>query len=176
MEAAYRTVRGEFETKLSARILPVAPLAREEGTAIRQIDAALAEASHSVHLLGRRYGFIPDGDSGQSIVALQLQRARRRGLAAAGFQRLIWSAPARGEADPKLQALVAHLQREGALLAADHFVEETLERFKSHAIDVIARPRFWLLSINYPPFCFLFATERMKNWRSACARNSSKNA
>lgn len=60
------------------------------------VDAALASAEASIHLLGRLPGQAPDGEDAEPIVKLQLSRAALRaakpaGDAARGFYRFIWA-------------------------------------------------------------------------------------
>jgi len=54
------------------------------------IDQALSNAELSVHQIGRRRGFRPDGLQ-EGIVQLQLARAAKKALSIPTFQRLIWA-------------------------------------------------------------------------------------
>jgi hypothetical protein len=76
---------------------PTTDLPDDGAEAVMLIDDALAEAEMSIHLLGRKPGFAPDGE--QPIVSLQLARAARRvGQAVSDaahdprrFHRIIWA-------------------------------------------------------------------------------------
>jgi hypothetical protein len=62
-----------------------------EGTAtLAEVRAALATSEASIHLLGERRGFIPDGLQ-EGIVTLQLAEARAEGERRPSFRRLIWA-------------------------------------------------------------------------------------
>lgn len=151
----YRSIRGELEARLGARIVPNGELPREEEAAIREINTALEQARWSVQLLGRGYGYVPEGVSGNSIVGLQLELTRRAGLARPDFERLIWMRPDRSAVDPRLLALIEDLKgmatTEATQLVSDHIVEEPLESFKRHLLDVVQRDRSRLLSHDRKP-------------------------
>lgn len=102
MRQAYRRVTGE----LVARGCTVVPDPEQEipsdSSAVAFIDAALARAEFSIHLLGKLKGFTPESsqasEPGSPITMLQLQRAALRAPDPAAtedekppFRRLIWA-------------------------------------------------------------------------------------
>ena len=128
------TGRGHRVVPDPERELPI-----QGSNAVAYIEAALSQAELSVHLLGERTGFTPEGAA--PIVSLQLERAgayageliRGNAPGSAAFHRLIW-APAvlpdaeddAGMRDP--QDVLARLQnspREQALRPGDKLVGDT---------------------------------------------------
>ena len=113
------------------------------------VDKALAESDVSIHLLGESAGYMPEGCD--SIVKLQLSRARARGTAPngakAGIRRIIW-APEIVEVDSNVFAsedipLSADkkrdpqnvLKRFGDELATDKVLGGNLSRFVDFLTD-----------------------------------------
>ncbi len=140
VEPAYRTVRAELMAK-GVRILPSQPLPPREKQALAAIDDDLARADFSIHLLGQRSGFIPEGDSGTPIARLQLERAAAQAKAKSTFRRLIWANPQLSPVDPAQDELLRGLSQGNLLHDRDEFVRETLELFKNTLIDVVSTYR-----------------------------------
>jgi hypothetical protein len=120
--------------------------------AVACIEAALSEAELSIHLLGKRTGFTPEGAT--PIVSLQLERAgayagesiRGNAPGSAAFHRLIW-APAllpdagddAGVRDP--QDVLARLQnspRDQTLRPGDKLVGDTQIKFVQFVVEHLA--------------------------------------
>ena len=120
--------------------------------AVAYVEAALSESELSIHLLGERTGFTPDGAT--PIVSLQLERAgaytgeliKGNAPVSAAFHRLIW-APAvlpdagedAGMRDP--QDVLARLQnspRDQALRPGDKLVGDTQIKFVQFVVEHLA--------------------------------------
>jgi len=150
MRPSYETLR----TELTRRGIAVVPSRSESipttgAEAIQMIDASLAQAVLSIHLVGEKPGFQPDG--AQPIVQLQLDRAARLADDAAQsskrihFQRLIWvprvvpnAAPNSPSRDP-FAALAAH----AAGSTGDKVEADTLAKFTQFVVqylDQLSRP------------------------------------
>lgn len=131
----YRTIRGELEERLDARIVPSSenlPNSQSEAQAV--IASALDEADISIHLLGNTPGFIPDGPNAMPIVAMQLELARSRAHEDPGFKRFIWARPGIKPENDRQQEILDGL-KSGVLLAeTDELVLEELEHFKSAVV------------------------------------------
>lgn len=98
------------------------------------VDRALAAAELSVHPLGDRSGYAPDG--APPIVQLQLARAAMR-VAAGGFRRILWTprfvaedGENAAERDPS--AVVERLDKQ---LDSDKIVGDSLSRFAGYLIE-----------------------------------------
>lgn len=141
-EAAYaeRLDRDSVRAELVSRgymVLPHSNLPSDERDAIRQIDADLAISDYSIHLLGSKAGFIPEGLSMQPIVQLQLSRAEKRAQSAPEFRRFIWcrSHIDLKTADDQQLRTIYDLQSGRGLITGDEFVREPLELFKNALFD-----------------------------------------
>ena len=88
----------------------------------------------SIHLIGTRFGLIPEGAS-QSIVALQIELAVKRSLRVTlggePFQTLFWMPKDLHSTEPQQQKLVA------SLLEDPHLVQSSLESFKTIALEIL---------------------------------------
>jgi TIR domain len=90
MTNAYDRLKAELQSR-GYGVVPDSEI-HVNSDAAAHIDAALATADVSVHLLGERRGFLPE--SGElPIVSLQLARARQRETekTKGGFRRIIWA-------------------------------------------------------------------------------------
>jgi TIR domain len=135
MDAEYRTVRAELTAK-GYRVLPENRLPDSEEDAITSIDKALTDAIISVHLLGARSGYIPDGPTRTPIVRLQLERAA---LAAKDrkLKRCIWIRKGLKASQEDQSALISSLARGTSLLQDDELVQEDLELFKTALLECL---------------------------------------
>jgi hypothetical protein len=99
MEAAYARVAFELQGKGYTVVPEVTPDIPKDSTALPYINAALAKAEASVHLIGEKRGFVPDADEPlDPIVKLQLARAREHEKASGTanlpepvFRRIVWA-------------------------------------------------------------------------------------
>ena len=114
--------------------------------ALAIVNEALAKAEASVHLLGEKLGFAPDGL--EPIVKLQLARARERAAAAdqAGqsFGRLVWApkildsgAAAAGPATERDPVLI--LKRCDDQIATDKIDGDILSKFVEFLFQYLAK-------------------------------------
>ena len=98
------------------------------------IEAMLDRSCLSIHLIGSRYGLIPEGAS-HSIVALQVELAAKRSHHGppgdAPFQTLLWMPRDLKSTEPQQQEFMA------ALLADPHLVQTSLESFKTIALETL---------------------------------------
>jgi hypothetical protein len=131
---------------------PEKEIPNQGSDAVAYINAALAEAELSIHLLGERTGFAPEGAA--PIVPLQLERAGARdresisgnSLDSPAFHRLIWapvvlpdSGEDAGTRDP--QDVLARLQnspRDQVLRPGDKLVGDTQVKFAQFVVEHLA--------------------------------------
>lgn len=73
------------------------------------IDAALAESVVSIHLIGARYGTIPEGTD-RSVVELQLERARAHAASKPGFCSIAWTPPGQPILEERQEQLLRRLE------------------------------------------------------------------
>lgn len=98
----------------------------------------LARCTLSVHLIGHRYGVVPDGAS-RSLVALQEELAAKRS-AEGGLSRLIWMAPDLQVEDERQRELVEYLQTSPAVHAHAELLQIPLEDLKTAIHSKLTRP------------------------------------
>lgn len=95
MLVAYNRVGKELIGRGYSVVPPITEEIPRDSSSIDFIDSALAQAELSIHLLGERPGFAPDGDDIQRIVKLQMTHAGRRVLMSEGnsatFHRIVWA-------------------------------------------------------------------------------------
>ena len=79
------------------------------------VQETLAHCQLSIHLIGERYGAIPEGET-DSIIALQHQMAVARSQVEPSFIPVVWMPPGLHSQESRQVAFVQALQDEGALL------------------------------------------------------------
>jgi MinD-like ATPase involved in chromosome partitioning or flagellar assembly len=142
MREAYERVAFELQGK-GFKVLPDTDIPSDQ-TATEVVRNALARAEASVHLLGEKWGFTPEGLD--PIVKLQLALARERPgkieqTPGAMFRRLIWAPTAldgepssRGRARDPLEALASADQQ----IAADNIDGGNLASFVGFLFQYLA--------------------------------------
>jgi hypothetical protein len=127
-----RENREMLETELKFHGYPVLPdqkMSSEEAAYVGEVEALLARSQLSIHLVGKRYGAVPDGPSEKSAVALQNELAAKR-CQDSGLRRVIWLPEGTRSEQPQQQALIESLLRDAeAQLGAD-LVTGDLESLK----------------------------------------------
>jgi hypothetical protein len=112
-----QAVRAQLVTDLRLHghsVLPAEQLPLSEDLLRPALATQLAQAALAVHLVGSSSGPVPDGPSGQSLVALQNAMAAEAS-AARGLRRILWLAPGAQGERPEQQAYLAALQTDAAL-------------------------------------------------------------
>jgi hypothetical protein len=121
---------------------PSGYLPNEAATAVAEVREALATAEASIHLIGERHGFVPDGlDAG--IVQLQLAEARAETARRPGFKRLIWVpkiVPGLSESTQPRDALDV-LTRFDSFVDTDEIESDTSARFTEFVLQRLLPPR-----------------------------------
>jgi hypothetical protein len=123
-------------------VLPNQPLPLEAEELTRFVGQQLAQAALSVHMVGARYGVIPEGST-QSIIETQIELARERAKQP-GFVRLVWlPKPAPESNDEKNIALIARLREDGGWSADADLLETSLDSLKTsidERLEALRRP------------------------------------
>jgi hypothetical protein len=115
-ESSYdrRENREMLETELKLHgytILPDQKMSSEEAAYVAEVEDLLARSQLTIHLVGERYGAVPDGPSEKSAVALQNELAAKR-CKDSGLRRVIWLPEGTRSAQPQQQALIESLLRD----------------------------------------------------------------
>jgi hypothetical protein len=119
------------------QVLPDQPLPLVADELAALVQAQLARCKLSIHLIGRGYGVVPDGET-RSVVAVQQELAA--GRSAAGFRRLLWLPPGLEVGDERQRALIEHLRTDPAVHAGADLLEVPLEDLKSLIYQRLAPP------------------------------------
>jgi hypothetical protein len=88
----------------------------------------LAHAKLSVHIIGKKYGWIPE-NAESSMVHLQTEIASRRG-GDPGFKRLIWVPHGLTTEDDRQRKFIDYVRSDPAIQNSAEFLEGTLEELK----------------------------------------------
>jgi hypothetical protein len=120
-------------------VLPDQPLPLNSGPRVRELIRNLLQRSKlSVHLVGARYGAIPE-DETESIVAIQNRLAAER-CADSTFCRLIWMASGLETADDRQRAFLDRLRNDSDAQRGAEILPTTLEDLET-VIDDKLKPK-----------------------------------
>jgi hypothetical protein len=139
MKERRESLQRELEDR-GYRVLPDQELPEDAEGYAATVKAALQQASLSVHLIGARYGSIPEG-AAKSGVELQAELAlAHRG---SGMRSLLWSPPelpldSLGE--ERQHAFVAQLEQATFERERAEFVRSSIEQLKSLVVERLRTP------------------------------------
>ncbi|HSN88089.1 MAG TPA: toll/interleukin-1 receptor domain-containing protein [Thermoanaerobaculia bacterium] len=122
--------------ELAARgytVLPSRPLPLEAEELDRSVRQDLARCDLSIHILGARYGLIPEG-ADRSAVEIQIELA-------APLRRIFWVPPGLVPQDARQQALLDRLRTDPEALGHASFLETSLEELKAFSLDRLDQMR-----------------------------------
>ncbi|PWT82034.1 MAG: hypothetical protein C5B57_09385 [Blastocatellia bacterium] len=120
----------ESELRLHGyQLLPDHQLPMDEDAYVGEVTRLLAQCKLSIHLVGSRYGVVPDGPSQKSVVVLQNELGARASRES-GLRRLIWLPDGTIASHPAQEQFIRSLNVEkDAQLGAD-LITADLETFK----------------------------------------------
>jgi hypothetical protein len=98
----------------------------------------LGRSTLSIHLIGKNYGVVPEGET-QSLPELQQALASQRG-AAGGLASMIWIAPDLEAEDERQRKFIERLQTDPAVHASAELLEFPLEDLKTLIYKKLAPP------------------------------------
>jgi hypothetical protein len=118
------------------RVVPAKVLSSSTDALMRELELALGEACLTVHPVGGRYGFIPEGDE-RSIVELQLEAATRRNGRA---QHIVWISPdAPPSEETRHRDFLDRLRRVYTEQSGTELLErKTLEDLKTRVVEKLS--------------------------------------
>ena len=118
------------------RVLPEQALPQEVEALKRLVSEDLKRSDVSIHLIGRRYGVIPE-EAQQSVVEIQNQLSALEKKGRPGLQRFIWMERGMETEDPRQQAFLAGIQEQAEVLAGAELIEDSLDVFRDCVIEAI---------------------------------------
>jgi hypothetical protein len=133
-----RTALREQLLSHGLKVLPETELPRVLATLEGQVREALEACDGSVHLIGAKYGFIPE-DGEQSVVELQA-RLTEDWSRNKGHPRLIWFTSSSGTAVDQRQAdFVVRLRQSAPLTKQTQILEGRIEQIEPVLVEALAR-------------------------------------
>jgi len=133
------------------RVLPDHPLPRDEAAFVEEVEKLLKQSQLSVHLIGKSYGAVPDGESQKSIVVLQNELATQASHNA-GLRRIIWLPEGTVAKQPDQEQFIRDVQTDPeAQFGADVItsnqkeaikgaIHEALQKIEGQPAKAAARP------------------------------------
>ena len=110
-------------------VLPDTQLPKDEAEYIAAVDGLLARCELSIHLVGARYGLVPDGPSEKSVTVLQNELAIAR-YKQGGLRRIISLPEGTRSESTVQQAFIERLLREAELQSGADLVTGDIEDLK----------------------------------------------
>ncbi len=139
LKAERDRLKREFEHQGYA-VLPDQALPLEAEAFSAAVRADLAKCKISVHLIGEKYGLIPEGET-RAITFLQNELAAGRSGDAA-FTRLIWLPPGLASPEPRQQEFIEFLKNDSAAQQGADLLQVPLEDLKTVMQDrLTAKPK-----------------------------------
>jgi hypothetical protein len=121
------------------QVLPDEELPRETPDYQNVVRKNLSLASLSVHLIGAKYGLIPDGEEDKSIVVLQNELAAERS-ADSDFARLIWIPEGLEPKGERHQRFIQYLQTDPEAQKGAELLSRPFEALKTRIIEKLTAP------------------------------------
>jgi hypothetical protein len=118
-------------------VLPACALSQIGAEVDAAVRADLARCSMSIHLIGKRYSFTPEGAM-TSLVEIQNELAIERGKKG-GFTRLVWIPPGLQVDDPRQQRVIDQLRMDPRTGDGSDVLEKPLEDLRTVIQDVLER-------------------------------------
>lgn len=128
------------------RVLPELELPRDDVTKYAEkVKSSLADAVLSVHLIGRKYGFIPEGENELSNVWLQHRLALERSERDPPMSQVIWlangSETPSDKDDARQRKLIDDLQNDEKVHAHAEVIVGDIETLKTDLLDKLQKIR-----------------------------------
>jgi hypothetical protein len=124
-ETIKRDLQQHNYTVLPSRALP--PVASELKAAVRD---DLAQCRMSIHLVGKRYSFVPEAST-ESLLEIQNDLAIERGVQGGGFSRLLWIPPGLQIEDERQRKVVEQFRLDPRIQIGADLLETSLEDLRT---------------------------------------------
>jgi hypothetical protein len=128
LDDARDSIRRAFSQQIT--ILPKEELSDNAPELINSVRECLNQAQLSVHLIGSRYGIIPEMEESRSVVRLQYELASERAVDKK-FSRLVWMPKNLAPTEKRQQEFLELLRRHANAEANDEVIESDLEELKT---------------------------------------------
>ncbi|MDA7618037.1 TIR domain-containing protein [Verrucomicrobia bacterium] len=135
LQAAREKISRELKDR-GYRVLPDQILPSEAGALKALVGEDLEQSALAVHLVGQRYGLVPE-DSDKSIVEIQNQLSAEERGRRSDFQRFIWMPRGLMSQDTRQNHFIAKIQENPDVLAGAELIEDSLDNFRDCLIQKI---------------------------------------
>jgi hypothetical protein len=136
MERERTAIRLELEAR-GCVVVPRQPLPLDVERCSEMVRADLSRANFSIHLMGKRYGLIPEGTA-KSLVEIQTDLAAETGNV--GFKHFLWI-PRGLEVGEELQrTFLERVRTQRSESTGFELLETSLAEFKTFLINLVERP------------------------------------
>lgn len=115
-------------------VLPDRPLPTSGAELEGAIREMLGQADCSVHLVGQKYGIIPE-DAAHSMAKIQNDMASEQVQAKQDFQRFIWMPRPLITDDERQRQFITELQENPAAHAGAELMEDSLDNFRDYVVE-----------------------------------------
>ncbi|HVN27834.1 MAG TPA: toll/interleukin-1 receptor domain-containing protein [Candidatus Binataceae bacterium] len=136
LERDRTAIRLELEAR-GCVVTPRQPLPRDFESCTAMVRKELARADLSIHLLGSRYGLIPEGVT-KSLIELQTDLAVESGHP--GARRLVWIPRGLDSIEPQQRVFLERVRSDHSSASGFELLETSPAEFKTFLISMIERP------------------------------------
>ena len=134
---ARELLEGELK-RLGYEVLPDKRLPQDEAEYVAAVENLLARCALSVHLVGEKYGTVPDGPTDKSASILQNELAVAR-CRSGGFQRLIWLPQGTRSEQAPQQAFIEALHQDALAQFGADLIAGDIEELRAAIHDTLRK-------------------------------------
>ena len=116
------------------RVLPDRPLPTSGDEFTEAVRDMLGQADYSIHLVGQKYGMIPE-DASHSIAKIQNDLATEQVQAGGDFARFIWMPRPIVTDDDRQQQFITELRENPQAHAGAELMEDSLDNFRDYVVE-----------------------------------------
>jgi hypothetical protein len=126
-------LEGELQ-RLGYSVLPNSQLPLDEGKYRAAVESLLARSALSIHLVGEKYGAVPNGPTDRStgVIQNELAVARSRGGV---FRRLIWLPRGTGSSDDRQRKFIEALHTDAEVQFGADLIAGDIEELRAAVYD-----------------------------------------
>lgn len=130
LEDEAREIRRDLKAR-GFEVLPEGDLPYRCKDLRARVEADMSRCLLSIHLIGREFGFIPEGECEKSISWLQSEYAIEYQKKAGRFTRVLWMPPGLKASDSRQERFIEYLHNDSEVQQGADLVESRLEGLKT---------------------------------------------
>ena len=121
------------------RVLGLDPLIAASENAMSEAETKISEADCVVHLIGEKYGIVPE-DAQCSVPEMQLNASAQRASADPSFRRFVWMPRSVNPTDPRQVTFLQGLMEDPNRQKGAEMLEDTLDNFRDYIVEKLRVP------------------------------------